>query len=236
MGFYERHVLPHMLDCVCAMKSVERMRAKVVPQASGVVLEIGIGSGLNLRFYDQKKVHRVIGLDPAGAMLERARRRALPVAFPVQFVQMGGERIPLPDASVDTVLSTYTLCTIPDPIAALREIRRVLKPTGKLLFCEHGLAPDQDVAKWQHRLDGMWGKLAGGCHLDRDIEAILEQGGFAFERLHTEYEQDTPRFMGHMFHGCARARDYPQQARNDNRQIWPMRGQDEMAAAAIMDC
>lgn len=205
MSFYERHVLPHVLDCVCGMKSIADMRAKVVPQAQGVVLEIGIGSGLNFRFYDEKKVRRVIGLDPAGPMLKLARRRAQAVAFPVEFVELGGERIPLPDASVDTVLSTYTLCTIPDPLAALREMRRVLKPGGRLLFCEHGLAPDEEVAKWQHRLDGTWGKLAGGCHLNRDMRAILRQGGFAFDRIETGYEPGTPRWMGHLFHGSATA-------------------------------
>lgn len=227
MGFYERHVLPHMLDCVCGMKSIADMRAKVVPQAHGVVLEIGIGSGLNFKFYDEKKVKRVIGLDPAGPMLKLARRRAQAVAFPVEFVELGGERIPLPDASVDTVLSTYTLCTIPDPVAALREMRRVLKPCGRLLFCEHGLAPDDDVSKWQHRLDRPWGKFAGGCHLNRDMRAILPAGGFAFERLETGYEPGTPRWMGHLFHGSATAQMASERKPvNDDFSAWQARGEE----------
>ena len=207
MGFYERHILPRFLDCACGTKAVDEMRAKIVPQASGTVLEIGIGSGLNLPFYDEKKVRRVIGLDPAGAMLQRARRRAQAVAFPVEFVALGSERIPLTAASVDTALSTYTLCTIPNPVEALREIARVLKPGGRLLFAEHGLAPEPEVSKWQHRLDAPWGRIAGGCHLNRDMREILTAGGFVFETLETCYERDTPRFMAHMFVGRARKRD-----------------------------
>lgn len=207
MGFYERHILPRFLDCACGTKAVGEMRARIVPQAAGTVLEIGIGSGLNLPFYDERKVRRVIGLDPAGAMLTRARRRARAVAFPVEFVALGAERIPLHAASVDTALSTYTLCTIPNPVEALREIRRVLKPGGRLLFCEHGLAPETEVAKWQHRLDRPWSCMAGGCHLNRDVPEILEAGGFVIETLQTCYERDTPRFMGHLFHGTALRRE-----------------------------
>ena len=203
MGFYERRVLPRLLDCVCGMKAVAEMRAKIVPLASGVVLEIGMGSGLNLPVYDPRRVRRVIGLDPAGPMLAMARARAAAVEFPVEFLELGGERIPLPDAAVDTVLSTYTLCTIPDPVAALGEMRRALKPGGRLLFCEHGLAPERGVARWQRRLDRPWGAIAGGCHLDRDMRAIIAAGGFAFERLETGYEPGTPRWMGHLFHGSA---------------------------------
>ena len=153
MGFYDRHILPKVLNWSCGMKPVQKQRQKVVPLAEGRVLEIGIGSGLNLPYYDPGKVERVIGLDPAEEMLSYAKRKSGSVPFTVEYLPLRGEGIPLEPESVDTVLVTYTLCTIPDAIAALEGMRRVLKPGGRLTFCEHGKAPDEAVRRWQDRLD-----------------------------------------------------------------------------------
>jgi len=164
-----------------------RQRYKIVPEASGRVLEIGLGSGLNLPVYDPQRVERVFGLEPSPEMTHMAEAGATEVPFEVELLHAGAEEIPLQNASVDTVLVTYTLCTIPDPVRAVREMLRVLRPSGRLLFCEHGVAPDPDVRKWQDRLDGVWGRLAGGCHLNRDIPALLAEGGFAVAQLDTMY-------------------------------------------------
>jgi ubiquinone/menaquinone biosynthesis C-methylase UbiE len=164
-----------------------RQRYKIVPEARGRVLEIGLGSGLNLPIYDPDRVEHVFGLEPSPEMAHMAEARAVEAPFDVEPLEADAEEIPLEDASVDTVLVTYTLCTIPDAEAAVREMARVLKPSGRLLFCEHGAAPDAAVRKWQDRLDGVWGRLAGGCHLNRDIPALITEGGFALERLDTMY-------------------------------------------------
>ncbi|WP_370261190.1 class I SAM-dependent methyltransferase [Limnobacter sp.] len=185
--WYERHVLPTLLDLACGMKAIARQREKVVPQATGQVLEIGIGTGLNMRHYDASKVSKVIGLDPALQMHRLAKKRIAQTGLRVELLGLPAEKIPLPDASIDTIVMTYTLCTIPDPVQALREMRRVLKPDGKLLFCEHGVAPDESVRKTQAKLQPLWGKLAGGCHLNRDIPALLKAGGFAAANLQTMY-------------------------------------------------
>lgn len=187
MGLYSRYVLPRLVDLACSSKPAMRQRRKVVPEARGRVLEIGLGSGLNLPIYDPSRIERVLGLEPSPEMLRMAELRGAEVPFEVELLQAGAEEIPIEDASVDTVLVTYTLCTIPDAVAALREMARVLKPSGRLLFCEHGAAPDPDVRKWQDRLDGVWGRLAGGCHLNRDIPALLTEGGFSIDELETMY-------------------------------------------------
>ncbi|HEX4879815.1 MAG TPA: class I SAM-dependent methyltransferase [Limnobacter sp.] len=184
---YDRHVLPTLLDFACGMKAINRQRQKVVPKATGQVLEIGIGTGLNMRHYDAAKVQKLIGLDPAMQMHRLARRRIAQTGLSVDLVGLPAEKIPLPDASIDTIVMTYTLCTIPQPVQALQEMRRVLKPGGKLLFCEHGLAPDANVRNMQNRLQPVWGKLAGGCHLNRDIRALLKAGGFALDEIETMY-------------------------------------------------
>ena len=204
MGFYARHVLPRLLNLSCGTKVVERQRRKVVPLAEGRVLEVGIGSGLNLPFYDPAKVERVFGLDPAEEMLAYARRKAEAVAFPVEFLALEGERIPLEPESVDTVLVTYTLCTIPDAVAALEGMARVLKPGGRLIFCEHGRAPDAAVRRWQHRLNPLWNRIAGGCNLDRDIPGLIEAAGFRLDTLESLYLPGAPRFAGFNFWGSAR--------------------------------
>lgn len=164
-----------------------RQRQKVVPLARGRVLEIGIGSGLNLPFYDENKVARVWGLDPSPEMIRMAGKAAETAPFEVEFVPLPIEEAPLEDGFVDTVVVTYTLCTIPDPGSALRHMARVLKPGGELIFCEHGLAPDAGVRRWQRRMNPIWKRLAGGCHLDRNIPELIKQGGFRIRDLETLY-------------------------------------------------
>ena len=186
-NWYERHILPKALDFACGMPMIGRMRQLVVPQAQGRVLEVGIGTGLNMRYYDKTRVTHITGLDPALQLHPLAQERIAQAGLPVDLVGLSAEKIPLPDASFDTVLITYTLCTIPDAPAALLEMRRVLAPTGKLLFCEHGRAPDASVQRWQQRLQPVWGPLAGGCHLGRDIPALLVAAGFTLPELQTRY-------------------------------------------------
>lgn len=162
-------------------------RAKVIPAARGRVLEVGVGSGLNLAFYDPERVERVHGIDPAPEMLRMAEKAAGEARIPVELVPGGGEEIPFDDRSFDTVVITYTLCTIPEPVEAVREMARVLRPGGRLLFCEHGLAPDERVRRWQRRVQPLWGRLGGGCQLDRDIPALLRAGGLRVASLETMY-------------------------------------------------
>lgn len=186
-SWYDRHILPYVLDLACGIKPVRRQRDKIVPLAHGRVLEIGIGTGLNMAHYDKTRVSHITGLDPALQMNRLAKKRIAKAGLNVELVGLSAETIPQPDASFDTVVCTYTLCTIPDPIAALREMRRVLKPGGRLLFCEHGRAPDESVRRWQTRLTPHWKKIAGGCHMDRDIPALLAEAGFTCESLDTMY-------------------------------------------------
>ncbi len=187
MNIYDRYVLPYMTDLACGGGPVNRQREKVVPRAEGKVLEIGIGTGLNAAYYDQNKVSTVWGLDPVMGMHRLAKKRVAAAGLDVELVGLPAERIDMPDAEVDTVLMTFTLCTIEDPVAALREMHRVLKPQGQLVFCEHGCAPEASVRRWQDRLTPAWKKVAGGCHLNRDIPALLEQGRFNTRELHSAY-------------------------------------------------
>ena len=177
-NWYERNVLPWLIDFACGMKSVSQQRMKVIPQAQGRVLEIGLGTGLNLPFYDTGRVQELVGVEPSLTMHHLAMKRSRAAGIPVELVGIGAERLPLADHVFDTVVSTYTLCTIPDPVLALRELRRVLAPGGRLLFSEHGKAPDESVRRWQARIQPFWSPLAGGCMLDRDIPAILKEAGF----------------------------------------------------------
>jgi len=187
MGLYGRYVLPRVIHLTCSAKPNMRQRQKLVPLARGRVLEVGIGSGLNLPFYSPDSVTGVWGLDPAKEMTDLASRAAHAVPFDVEFVSAGAEQIPLDGGQFDTVLLTYTLCTIPDSDAALREMARVLKPGGELLFCEHGLAPDPGVRKWQDRIDPIWRRIGGGCRLNRDIPELIHRGGFSIREMETMY-------------------------------------------------
>ena len=206
MGFYDRHILPRVINWSCGTRPVQKQRQKVVPLAEGRVLEIGIGTGLNLPYYEPEKIERVIGLDPAEQMLSYAKRKSRSVPFPVEYLALQGERIPLQPESVDTVLVTYTLCTIADANTALEGMRQVLKPSGRLIFCEHGKAPDEAVKRWQDRLNPLWRRIGGGCNLNRDIPALIEDAGFAIDDLETMYLPGTPRFTGFNYWGCARPR------------------------------
>jgi SAM-dependent methyltransferase len=183
----QTRLFPWALDVACGLPMIGRMRQKVVPLAWGRVLEVGLGTGQNMPYYDPARVRHITGLDPALEMQPRARARIAASGLAVELLGLSAERIPRPDASFDTVVVTYSLCTIPDPLAALLEMRRVLAPGGSLLFCEHGRAPDAAVARWQDRLQGVWGRLAGGCHLNRDIGALLQAAHFHCPQLHTGY-------------------------------------------------
>ncbi len=187
MGLYSRYILPRVVHLTCRQSQIRRQREKVVPLASGRVVEIGIGSGLNLPLYDATRVSRVWGLDPAPEMTRMAREAAGSVDFEVELLNRPAAEIPLANGAADSVVVTYTLCTVPEPGIALAEMRRVLKPSGRLFFSEHGAAPDEDVRRWQDRIDPLWRRLAGGCRLNRAIPELLERGGFRLEGLKTMY-------------------------------------------------
>ncbi len=203
MGFYDKYILPSVLNMACGTKPIRKQREKVVPHCQGRVLEIGMGTGLNLAYYDPKKVDMVFGLEPAPQMVARAKPLAENAPFPVEFIDLPGEEIPLDDNSVDTVLLTYTLCTIPDTLKAMQGMRRVLKPGGKLLFSEHGRAPDAAVQNWQNRLNGVWGHIAGGCNINRKVPELIEAGGFKITDLDSMYVPSTPRILGFTYWGAA---------------------------------
>lgn len=177
-NWYDRNILPRMLDLACGIKPIRKQREKIIPLAHGRVLEVGIGTGLNLPFYDTNRVTNIVGVDPGLTMHHLALQRSQTAGIEVELVGLSAEKLPLPDASFETIVCTYTLCSIPDPVSALREMRRVLAPGGKLLFSEHGKAPDENVFNWQGRIQPLWKKIAGGCHLNRDIPALLADGGF----------------------------------------------------------
>lgn len=187
MGWYERFLLPKIVHWTCASKPIRRQREKVIPLARGRVLEIGIGSGLNLPFYDAGRVTRLWGLDPSPEMRAMAAKAARQAPFAVDLIDLPGEEIPLEDGSVDTVVVTYTLCTIDEPEPALRQMARVLRPGGELVFCEHGAAPDPAVRRWQERVHPLWRRLGGGCNINRPIPKLIERGGFRIQEMDTMY-------------------------------------------------
>jgi len=207
MTFYERWILPPILDLVMRQKHLTKYRRMVVAAARGRVLEIGVGSGLNFALYG-KQVELVYGIDPSERLLSIARRRAAASGIPVELLLGSATAIPLADDAVDTVVMTWTLCSIPDPLAALREMRRVLKPNGNLCFVEHGLSPEPSVERWQHRITPAWRRMAGGCHLDRKMDDLIRLAGFNLTDLHVEYAPG-PRTMSYMYQGCA-CRDHSQ--------------------------
>ncbi len=201
MSLYEKYLLPHLIDFGCGSEPIQIQRGKVVPLAEGRVLEVGIGSGLNIPFYNSKKVDFVWGLEPSDGMRRKAKRNLSQSAVEVKWLDLAGEEIPLESNSVDTVLLTYTLCTISDWHTALRQIRRVIKPSGKLLFCEHGAAPDMSVIKWQNRINPIWKIVGGGCHLNRQIPEYVHEGGFRIKTMETLYLPKTPRIAGFIYIG-----------------------------------
>jgi ubiquinone/menaquinone biosynthesis C-methylase UbiE len=187
MGIYSKYILPRAVHYTCSSKPNMRQREKVVPLASGEVLEIGVGSGLNFSFYDPSRVTKLWGLEPSAEMRRMAADMVRSLPFKFEFVDLPGEEIPLDANSVDTVLVTYTLCTIPETQPALRGMARVLRPGGKLIFCEHGAAPGAEVRRWQDRLNPIWKRMAGGCHLNRAIPELIRSGGFEVDALDTMY-------------------------------------------------
>ncbi len=203
MSFYEERILPHLINCACGSKPTRKQREKIVPRAYGDVLEIGFGGGLNLPYYDRDKVRRVFGLEPSAGMRRSAAPAIEASGIDVELVDLPGEEIPLDDNSVDSILVTFTLCTIPDAVEALRGMRRVLRPRGHLFFCEHGMAPDPAVRRWQDRLNGPWRRFAGGCNMNRDIPALLVEGGFTIEDDNRMYIPGI-RMLSYNFWGAAR--------------------------------
>ena len=202
-GFYERHVLPRLIGCACSQPVLTRLRAEVVPQARGAVFELGCGGGLNQPFYRPEQISRFVGIDPNLALLDAARAAAARRFADSAFHQTGGEAIPAADAAFDSIVCTFTLCSVTDHPRTIAEMRRVLKPHGVLLFVEHGRAPDSGVQRWQRMVEPVWKRLAGNCHLTRPIAAALADQGFSVEPMGREYIARTPRPLGWMEWGRA---------------------------------
>ncbi len=205
MSWYEEKVLPRLINVACSSKPAYKQREKVVPRASGDVLEIGFGSGLNLAHYDQDKVRRIWGLEPSEGMRRLAEKPIANSGLDVELIDLPGEEIPLEDNSVDTVLITFTLCTIPEVATALDGMRRVLKPGGQLLFSEHGKAPDANVVKWQDRMNPVWKKVSGGCNMNRDIPALLGAAGLEIQDDNRMYVPGL-KSLSYMYWGAATIR------------------------------
>ena len=203
MSLYDKYVLPKFLNCACGSNPVSRQRQKVVPLVEGKVLEVGVGSGLNLPFYDKSKIDELWGLDPSEELSDMARKLADRENIVVNFISSGAEEIPLPDSYFDSVLITYTMCTIPEVARANKEIKRVLKRGGKLIFCEHGEAPDENIRKWQKRINPFWGKLAGGCNINRKIPSLIQNAGCEIVELEEMYLPKTPKIAGYNYWGYA---------------------------------
>lgn len=195
-SLYDRFVLPRLLKCACSSPPVMKQRAKVVPHAEGRVLELGIGMGLNLALYDAGKVASVTGVDPAPELRAIAEAAPRDPRIGVKVEDGTAEALPFETGSFDCVVCTFTLCSVHTPAAALSEARRVLKPGGRFLYCEHGLAPDPDVVKWQRRIEPVWKRIAGGCHLTRPVTAAIAGAGFTVRRSDSMYLPRTPRFAG----------------------------------------
>jgi ubiquinone/menaquinone biosynthesis C-methylase UbiE len=204
LGFYERRILPRLIDLGMRQKQLAALRARVVAEAQGQVLEVGIGSGRNLPFY-RRDVESVLGVDPSEGLLAMARPHTAWTHFPVQLRQAAVEDLPVDDRAIDTVLMTWTLCSVADPVRALSEIRRVLRPGGSLLFVEHGRAPEPRLQRWQDRLTPVWRRLAGGCHLNRPIDQLVERSGLHLVELETGYLVKGPRVATYHYRGRALA-------------------------------
>jgi ubiquinone/menaquinone biosynthesis C-methylase UbiE len=206
MSFYENRILPYLLNVFMNTKAIRDERKRSLAVVKGTVLEVGFGTGLNLPYYPET-VTKVVGVDPSHTSAHLARKRIAASSFPVEFVGLSAEKLPVADASFDSVVSTFTLCTIPDVAGALAEMRRALKPEGRFYFVEHGHADDPRVARWQDRLNGFEQKVFGGCHLNRDISTLIRQAGFDIERLEHAYLKGAPKFGGYLYRGVARRSD-----------------------------
>ena len=201
MGIYQRWILPRLLDLAMGNRMLDQYRQRTVETARGLVLEIGVGPGQNLRLYSSAVV-RVVGLDPSPELLGIASKRASDVVVPVSLVRASAEQIPFINATFDAIVITWTLCSIPDPTAALTEMRRVLKPGGRLLFVEHGLSPESRIARWQHRLTPCWKQMTGGCHLNRKTDDLIRAAGFEIDAVETAY-MTGPKPLTFMYQGSA---------------------------------
>ena len=204
MSFYEKYILPRFLNCACASEPITYQRKKVVPLAEGKILEVGIGSGLNLPFYNKSKIEEIWGIDPSEELNAMAKKVAIKEDINVNFITSSAEDIPFPSDYFDTVLITYTMCTIPSVLQANKEIRRVLKHNGKMIFCEHGVSPDENIKKWQKRLNSIWGKIAGGCNINRNIPVLIKSSGFKIVEMDEMYLPKTPRIAGYNYWGYAK--------------------------------
>jgi ubiquinone/menaquinone biosynthesis C-methylase UbiE len=201
MGFYERWIVPRLLDLAMRNRLLDHYRQQTIASARGLVLEVGVGSGVNLPLYGPA-VTRVVGLDPSPELLRLASKRAADVVIPVSLLRASAEHLPLADAVFDTIVMTWTLCSIPNPMAALTEMRRVLGPGGRLIFVEHGLSPEIRVARWQHRLTPCWKRISGGCHLDRKTDDLIRVAGFQMDAIEMAYMQG-PKPWTFMYQGSA---------------------------------
>tara|TARA_E500000178_G_scaffold355209_1_gene427005 strand:- start:2048 stop:2671 length:624 start_codon:yes stop_codon:yes gene_type:complete len=200
---YEKYLLPKLLDKCCSTKPINYQRNKIVPHVKGTVLEIGIGSGLNIPYYNKSNIHKVYGLDPSAELCEMAEKTACDHQIDINFLVDSAEEIKLVSNTIDTILVTYTLCSIPNLNEALNEIKRVMKPEAKILFCEHGIAPDLKVRIWQNRINPLWSKMFGGCNINRDIPVILSDSGFKVNNLQQMYLPSTPKIVGYNYWGAA---------------------------------
>ena len=203
MSFYEKRILPHVINCACGAPAVARQRQKVVPLANGRVLELGIGTGLNAGYYRAGKVNAVVGVDPSRESWRLAQPKIADASVPIECCEASAEDIPLPSDSIDTAVITYTLCTIPHPERALQEVARVLRSNGLVLIAEHALAPDASVVRWQKPLNGLWGKIAGGCHINRNIRGLLDASPLKVHEWQGMYLPQTPRIAGYNVWGTA---------------------------------
>jgi len=201
--WYDRHVMPRLITCACSQGQVMKRRAGVVPLAKGAVFELGCGGGINHAFYDPSSITSYAGIDPHDKLLDDARRAAREKGWPADIRQGRGEAIPFSDTSFDTVVCTFTLCSVEDPAQVLRELARILRPGGQALFLEHGRAPDPAVAKWQDRIEPVWKRLAGGCHLTRPIGSAFRAAGFHVAPIGQGYTPQAPKFAGWMEWGAA---------------------------------
>jgi ubiquinone/menaquinone biosynthesis C-methylase UbiE len=204
MGFYDKRILPRLLNVMMGNKVVTEERKKCLVGVRGEVLEVGFGAGHNLPWYPSG-VQRVVAVDPSRESAKLASKRIAEARFPVEYLAQGGEDISAPEHSFDSVVSTFTLCTIPDPAAALKHMRRVLKPGGKLFLVEHGLSKEPKVQRWQARLNGIQNAMCGGCNMNRDIRRLVEDAGFTFDQVDQYYMEGQPKLFAFMTRGIASA-------------------------------
>ena len=203
MSFYEQRILPHLINCACGSPPIRHIRKRIVPLCEGKVLEIGMGSGLNLPYYDPAKVEFIWGLEPSSSMRKRASKNIEKSDLVINWLDLPSETIPLEDNSVDTILLTFCLCTISDTKMALKEMHRVLKQSGRLLFAEHGLSANTNIAKWQNTITPGWKKMAGGCHLNRPINQLISDASFKITTIDQFYQHGIPKIAGYIYLGEA---------------------------------